>query len=147
MTFKKIKSIFDKYIDNNLIKKVNYTTYINIYNKINNDINEINLSSYEINKFLLKNKESIYTSFVKLKNIEILKQAFNSKFWKMNLDNLKKINTNISIKELEKKYKDLFMSRYLNCWDGFWTSININKKGKIISINTIDIDDIKYIIN
>lgn len=139
-----IKQIFSENIDLNKLKNIKYDDYIKIYNTINDNINKNNLSSYHIDKFLKSNKD--YNKFIKYKNIEILKKAYESKYWNQNIEELKKLSK-LDQKTIESKYKKLFIKNYLNKWDGFWSSIKIDKKGNITNISIIDIDDINFIIN
>lgn len=139
-----IKNIFNEYLNLDEIKNMEYDDYINIYNKINTNISNNNLSSYHIDKFLQNNKN--YYKFVKNKNVEIFKKAYNSKHWNKNIEYLQKFS-NLEKNNVESKYKQLFIKNYLNKWDGFWSSIIINNNGKIININTIDIDDLNFIKN
>ena len=145
-----IKTIMNKYINEDIIKllnenKLDYQSIFKLYNNIGNDLKNHDINSYEINKFLLKYPKSNYNKFVRYKNKYILSNALNSNFWYKNIEELHKLSNNPDI-DIKKKYIKLFKEKYINNWDGFWTSIKINNKGKIISINTIDIDDINYII-
>lgn len=149
---KELINIFSKYFTKEtslklLNKKFLYKDYINLYNNINSDIKKINKSSYDIDK-LLKNKKNdkikLFRKFVKDKNISILKEALKTKYWKQNIGNLK-IQTNLNNKVIENNYIKLFKNKYLYSWDGYWSSIELNNRGNIININTIDIDDINFI--
>ena len=149
-----INKIFNKYINLELINKIqnnklNYLEYINIYNNINNEISSLNKSSFEINNFL-KNKNKnikLFLYFIKYKNKNIILNALKSNKWNKNIENLQQILNIKDKKKIEKQYIKLFKEKYLFTWDGFWTSINIDNRGNIVDINTIDIDDINYIKN
>ena len=129
-----IKNIFNEYLNLDEIKNMTYDDYINIYNKINTNISNNNLSSYHIDKFLQNNKN--YYKFVKNKNVEIFKKAYNSKHWNKNIEYLQKFS-NLEKNNIESKYKQLFIKNYLNKWDGFWSSIIINNHGIIIEADRI----------
>ena len=151
---KELLNIISKYFTKDtsfklLNNKLSYNNYIMIYNDINNDINKINKSSYDINKLLKHKKNNIiklFRKFVKDKNIYILKKALKTKYWNMNIESLK-FQTNLNNNNIQKKYIELFKKKYLYSWDGYWSSIKLNNKGNIIDINTIDINDINFIKN
>ena len=147
-----INNIMSIYINDDIISKIdskqlNYNEYINIYNIINKKLDKENISIYDINKFLLKEnkKNKNFHKFIKHKNKKIIIEAYKSDLWKENINNLNQISK-LNKKKIEQNYINLFKIKYSKNWNGYWTSININSRGRIININTIDIDDINYII-
>ena len=149
---KELIKILDKYMFKEILnkllnKELLYKDYIKIYKDINKDIKQINKSSYNIDKLLKYKKNDkikLFRKFVKQKNISILKEALKTKYWKENIDNLK-FQTNLTNIIIEDNYIKLFKKKYLYSWDGYWSSIELNNKGNILNINTIDIDDINFI--
>ena len=147
-----INNIMSIYINDDIISKIdskqlNYNEYINIYNIINKKLDKENISIYDINNFLLKEnkKNEKIHKFIKHKNKKIIIEAYKSDLWKENINNLNQISK-LNKKKIEQNYINLFKIKYSKNWNGYWTSININSRGRIININTIDIDDINYII-
>lgn len=144
-----IKSIFNKYINSDILKKINqnnliYKDYIIIYNKINCELIKKNITSFEINSFL-KNSDFKIKNFVKKKNKFIYKKAIDSNLWELNINKYSKSKKDKKI--LNLKIKKRFNNNYINDWNGFWTMIKISKKGEIKNIDLIDIDDIEFILN
>ena len=144
-----IHEIMTTYITKDIITKIdnkelNYKDYIIIYNKINNKLDKEKISIYDINKFLLKKnkKNNNFHKFIKQKNKKIINEAYKSELWKSNINNLNELSS-LNKKNIEQNYINLYKKKYSKNWNGYWTSININSRGKIINI--IDIDDIDYI--
>ena len=147
-----INNIMSIYINDDIITKIdskqlNYNEYIKIYNIINKKLDKENISIYDINNFLLKEnkKNKNFHKFIKHKNKKIIIEAYKSDLWKENINNLNQISK-LNKKKIEQNYINLFKIKYSKNWNGYWTSININSRGRIMNINTIDIDDINYII-
>lgn len=149
MNNKKIQTVMKNNINNDIINSIinnnlSYSSHIKIYNNINNELNKNNIYSYDIDNYISNNKN--FNKFVISKNKNIFLKAYNSPNWKQNINKLYLINNKkLSKKLIEKKYIDLFKTKYIYKWDGYWTSIKINKLGNINEINTIDTDDINYI--
>ena len=152
MTNKIITNIFNKYLDDNIILLIDNNNLdlkksLSIYNSINKELLPYNINSYEINNLIEKINCNNYNKFIKYKNKQILSKAYKSSLWNENLKYLERINeSNQEIKDIQKKLLKLFKSKYINNWDGFWTLIKIDIRGTILEINTIDIDDLNYLI-
>lgn len=146
-----INEVMKNHINNNIINSINnnklsYLNHIKIYNHINEELNKKNIYSYDIDNYINSNND--FKKFVISKNKNIFLKAYNTSNWKQNINNLYEINDKKLSKVLiEKNYINLFKTKYIFKWDGYWTSIKINKSGTISEINTFDTDDLNFIFN
>lgn len=154
----KYKKIFKKIFEEDKIEFANdipHKEIIKIYDKIDELFKKNNCDIYEINSIISSDKindanSKKFRNFVYLKNKSILKEAANTKLWEQNIKNIMKycrdthkIKTSFDLTEsaflkLEKKF-------VMN-WLGFWSTIDINKNGKIKNINVFDMTDYKFIV-
>ena len=106
---------------------------------------------YDINRLVNNYKKENNTikllkKFINLKNKNIALNAFKSKKWNKNIDNLIKnyqniFNDEIKFEIMEKSFINL-LQNYKNNWFGYWTLIKIDKKGNIKNISIFDTEDI-----
>ena len=130
--------------------EINYKETIIIYNNINKLMKELDCNSYDMDN-ILKNYDKkntmvdILKKFINIRNKQIAVKASKSDLWKNNLKQLiSRSRTNfkdkISLDLMEKAYINLLQD-YKNNWKGYWTSMELDNKGDINSINIFDRDD------
>ena len=130
--------------------EINYKETIIIYNNINKLMKELDCNSYDMDN-ILKNYDKkntmvdILKKFINIRNKQIAVKASKSDLWKNNLKQLiSRSRTNfkdkISLDLMEKAYINLLQD-YKNNWKGYWTSMDLDNKGDIRSINIFDRDD------
>lgn len=158
----KYKKLFTKIFKNNMfgINDINKNTKHKELNKIYNKINEMFIEQgcdpYEINSIINSDKiDDEYTkklrNFVYLKNKNILKEAANTEMWERNIYNIMSYckntyNINSDFDKMESAFLQLEKKFVMN-WLGYWSTIEMNKNGKIKDINIFDMSDYETIVN
>jgi hypothetical protein len=148
--YKKILKEIDKLNLDEVIKTENYENIIKTYNKINDILERNDVNAYDINRMInyYKKKDNtikLLKKLMKLKNKMILMKAKKSKNWENIIKKIsKKCNKlfigNCNIDTIEKGLINL-LNKYKDNWLGYWTIIDIDKKGKIRDINLFDSND------
>tara|TARA_Y100000589_G_C26800805_1_gene485664 strand:- start:51 stop:635 length:585 start_codon:yes stop_codon:yes gene_type:complete len=129
---------------------ISYESSTKIYNDINKIMNELDCNSYDMDNILKNyNKKNtmveILKKFVNVRNKQIAVNASKTGYWNENLKELVSrtkgnFKDKISLDLMEKAYINLLQD-YKNDWKGYWTSMNLDKMGKVKSINIFDTDD------
>jgi hypothetical protein len=127
-----------------------YEDIIKLYNKINKILAKYECDIYDMNRLINHYKKDNNTikllkKLMKLKNKMILSKAKESSYWNKMIKKINKKCNKILMKEcnmkmIEKGFIKL-LDKYNDNWLGYWTIINIDKKGNIININLFDPND------
>jgi hypothetical protein len=137
-------------IKNIATNNISYNDSTRIYENINKLMKELDCNSYDMDN-ILKNYEKkntvvdILKKYINIRNKQIAVKASKTDLWKSNLKELVtrskgNFKDKISLDLMEKAYINLLQD-YKNNWQGYWTSMNIDNKGDIKSINIFDTED------
>ena len=137
-------------IKNIATNNISYNDSTRIYENINKLMKELDCNSYDMDN-ILKNYEKkntvvdILKKYINIRNKQIAVKASKTDLWKSNLKELVtrskgNFKDKISLDLMEKAYINLLQD-YKNNWKGYWTSMELDNKGDIKSINIFDTED------
>lgn len=145
------KDVIIKLVNNNM----NFKELNDLHNKIENICENKNLNSYDVNKLIhyYDKKNTVIEILKKIasfRNKYIVTSAYKNSLWDKNLSNIKNHIKNVKNKnytndQIEKAFI-MLLKQYKYHWDGLWSMIDIDKKGKINSVSIFDTDDFNSLI-